>query len=43
MFPTDYGFVPESFGHDAEDPLDVLVAVSEPTFPGNTEARERFR
>jgi inorganic pyrophosphatase len=34
VFPTDYGFVPESLGPDGEDPLDVLVAVSEPTFPG---------
>jgi len=34
VFPTDYGFVPESIGPDGEDPLDVLVAVSEPTFPG---------
>src|SRR5579884_633899 len=34
VFPTDYGFVPESLGADGEDPLDVLVAVSEPTFPG---------
>jgi inorganic pyrophosphatase len=34
VFPTDYGFLPESLGPDGEDPLDVLVAVSEPTFPG---------
>ncbi len=34
VFPTDYGFIPESIGPDGEDPLDVLVAVSEPTFPG---------
>jgi inorganic pyrophosphatase len=34
VFPTDYGFVPESLGPDGEDPLDVLIAVSEPTFPG---------
>ena len=34
VFPTDYGFVAESLGPDGEDPLDVLVAVSEPTFPG---------
>src|SRR5947207_1144366 len=34
VFPTDYGFVPESIGPDGEDPLDALVAVSEPTFPG---------
>jgi len=34
VFPTDYGFVAESLGPDGHDPLDVLVAVSEPTFPG---------
>jgi inorganic pyrophosphatase len=34
VFPTDYGFVTESIGPDGKDPLDVLVAVSEPTFAG---------
>jgi inorganic pyrophosphatase len=34
VFPTDDGFVADSLGPDGEDPLDVLVAVSEPTFPG---------
>lgn len=34
VFPTDYGFVSETLGPDGEDPLDVMVAVSEPTFPG---------
>lgn len=34
VFPTDYGFVADSLGPDGEDPLDVMVAVSEPTFPG---------
>ena len=33
VFPTDYGFVPGTDGDDG-DPLDVLVAVSEPTFTG---------
>jgi inorganic pyrophosphatase len=33
-FPTDYGFVHDTIGPDGGDPLDVLVAVSEPTFPG---------
>ena len=33
VFPTEYGFVPETDSGDG-DPLDVLVAVSEPTFPG---------
>lgn len=34
VFPTEYGFVAESVGPDGDDPLDVLIAVSEPTFPG---------
>ena len=33
MYPADYGFVPESLALDS-DPLDVLVLVTEPTFPG---------
>jgi inorganic pyrophosphatase len=33
VFPTDYGFIPDTEGADG-DPLDVLVAVSEPTFTG---------
>jgi inorganic pyrophosphatase len=32
-YPADYGFVPETLGGDG-DPLDVLVLVDEPTFPG---------
>jgi inorganic pyrophosphatase len=32
-YPTDYGFVTETLGEDG-DPLDVLVFVQEPTFPG---------
>jgi len=32
-YPSDYGFVPETLAKDG-DPLDVLVLVSEPTFPG---------
>lgn len=33
VYPTDYGYVPETLSPDG-DPLDVLVCVSEPTFPG---------
>jgi len=32
-YPTDYGFIPETLGEDG-DPLDVLVMLEEPTFPG---------
>jgi inorganic pyrophosphatase len=32
-YPTDYGFVTETLAEDG-DPLDVLVLVEEPTFPG---------
>ena len=32
-YPTDYGFIPGTMGGDG-DPLDVLIVVEEPTFPG---------
>jgi inorganic pyrophosphatase len=32
-YPADYGFVEGSLGEDG-DPLDVLVLLDEPTFPG---------
>jgi inorganic pyrophosphatase len=33
VYPADYGFIPQTLGLDG-DPLDVLVFVSEATFPG---------
>ena len=33
VYPTDYGYVAETLALDG-DPLDVLVCVSEGTFPG---------
>jgi inorganic pyrophosphatase len=33
VYPTDYGYLPQTLAPDG-DPLDVLVCVSEPTFPG---------
>ena len=32
-YPGDYGFVPRTL-HEDGDPLDVLVRINEPTFPG---------
>src|SRR3989344_7693581 len=32
-FPGDYGFIPQTLGEDG-DPLDALILVSFPTYPG---------
>ena len=33
QYPADYGFIEDTLGDDG-DPLDALVLVQEPTFPG---------
>jgi inorganic pyrophosphatase len=33
QYPADYGFIDDTLGQDG-DPLDCLVLLSEPTFPG---------
>jgi inorganic pyrophosphatase len=32
-YPADYGFVPDTLAQDG-DPLDIIVLISQPTFPG---------
>ncbi len=32
-YPSDYGLIPQTYYED-EDPLDILVMINEPTYPG---------
>jgi len=32
-YPGDYGFIPQTYFED-DDPMDILVMMNEPTFPG---------
>ena len=32
-YPVDYGFIPRTL-HEDNDPLDIIVSINEPTFPG---------
>ena len=32
-YPGDYGFIPRTL-HEDHDPLDIIVTINEPTFPG---------
>jgi inorganic pyrophosphatase len=33
FYPADYGYIPDTLGED-DDPLDALVLLDDPTFPG---------
>ena len=33
VYPADYGFIPKSI-YDDGDPMDILVLMEQPTFPG---------
>jgi inorganic pyrophosphatase len=33
QYPGDYGFIPRTL-HEDGDPLDILIRINEPTFPG---------
>lgn len=34
FYPTEYGFIPGTWAKEDNDPLDVMVLCSSPTFPG---------
>jgi len=39
-YPADYGFIDDTLGDDG-DPLDALVLLESPTFPGASYVREQ--
>ena len=41
-YPGDYGFIPRTL-HEDGDPLDILVRINEPTFPGMPDRRPADR
>lgn len=34
FYPTEYGFIPQTWSEEDEDPLDIMVLSTQPTFPG---------
>ena len=42
QYPSDYGFIEDTLGQDG-DPLDALVLLTEPTFPGLPDPGPRDR
>ncbi|MCG2685996.1 inorganic diphosphatase [Candidatus Parcubacteria bacterium] len=34
FYPTDYGFIPQTWSDEERDPLDIMVVSTHPTFPG---------
>ena len=34
FYPTEYGFIPQTWSKEDDDPLDIMVLSTQPTFPG---------